>query len=158
MAKAYYECSFAYIEVVEEDGIITECNFNQVMPAGEKILKPPTPLLAEAISQLDEYFRGKRKKFDLPLKVCGTPFQQKVLKEVMKVPFGKTASYQEIAERIGNPKAVRAVGTANRNNSVPLLIPCHRIISKSGEVRGGQRKESVKLMLLRYENPRFGEK
>ena len=157
MPKAYYNCRFAYIEVAEEDGIITECNFFQKMPAEAKNTKSSTPLLAEAVKQLDEYFKGNRKKFVLPLKVNGTPFQQKVLKEVMKVPYGKTASYSEIAERIGNPNAVRAVGTANKINCVPLLIPCHRIIAKNGHVRGGESKQAVKTSLLKHENPNFGD-
>jgi len=157
VTKAYYDCRFAYVEVAEEDGVITECNFLQKMPAGTKKIAPTTTLLTEAVKQLDEYFKGNRRRFDLPLKVNGTPFQQKVLKEVMKVPFGKTASYSEIAERIGSPNAVRAVGTANKINCVPLLIPCHRIIAKNGNVRGGKSKQAVKTFLLKHENPNFGD-
>lgn len=89
-----------------------------------------------AIFQLREYFQGERKNFDLPLALEGTDYQLKVWKAVTQVPFGETTSYQEIANRIGNPKSVRAIGQANKANKLPIIIPCHRIIGKNGAMTG----------------------
>ena len=90
----------------------------------------------EARRQLDEYFAGKRREFDLPLKPTGTEFQLQVLEELQKIPYGITCSYRDIAERIGRPKAVRAVGAANGRNPIPVSIPCHRVIGASGALPG----------------------
>lgn len=93
-------------------------------------------LCGEAISQLEEYFAGKRKTFDLPLSVEGTEFRKSVWRALQEIPYGEVRSYGEIAEMIGNPKAVRAVGQANRSNQMPIIIPCHRVIGKSGNLVG----------------------
>lgn len=93
-------------------------------------------LCKEVIIQIDEYFKGKRKIFDLPLSFKSTQFRQKVWNALCTIPYGKTQSYQQIAEAIGNPKGVRAVGQANKSNPIPLIIPCHRVIGKSGKLVG----------------------
>lgn len=93
-------------------------------------------LLHEACRQLDEYFRGKRRQFDLPLGYTGTPFQESVWRELQRIPYGEMRSYEDIAVKIGNPKAVRAVGQANNRNPILLLIPCHRVIHKNGDISG----------------------
>ncbi len=90
----------------------------------------------ELNKQLKEYFEGKRKDFDLPLLLQGTEFQQKVWKELQKIPFGSTRSYQEQAIALGNPKAIRAVAKANGDNRISIIIPCHRVIGKNGELVG----------------------
>ena len=103
----------------------------------------------ELNKQLKEYFEGKRKDFDLPLILNGTEFQQKVWKELQKIPFGSTRSYQEQAIALGNPKAIRAVAKANGDNRIAIIIPCHRVIGKNGELVGyGGRKQ----FLLNLEN------
>ncbi len=94
------------------------------------------PILSESIRQLQQYFSGERREFDLPLEPRGTPFQKKVWQALQTVPFGKTASYKTIAEQIQNPKAVRAVGMANSRNPIPIIIPCHRIIGSNGKLTG----------------------
>lgn len=87
--------------------------------------------------QIVEYFNGKRKEFDVPLHIlCGTPFQRKCWEALCKIPYGETRSYQEQAIIIGNEKAVRAVGGANHNNPISIIIPCHRVIAKSGSLSG----------------------
>lgn len=91
---------------------------------------------AEAVKQLDAYFAGELKDFDLPLAPAGTPFQQSVWQALLTVPFGATASYGEIAQGIGNPKACRAVGLANGQNPIAIIIPCHRIIGSNGKLTG----------------------
>ncbi len=93
-------------------------------------------LLSEAIRQLQQYFSGERQQFDLPLDMQGTPFQKSVWQALQAVPFGKTASYKDIAVAIGNPKAVRAVGLANKRNPIPIIVPCHRIIGSNGKLTG----------------------
>lgn len=86
--------------------------------------------------QIDEYFEGKRKKFDIPLSIDGTEFQMKAWKALIKIPFGKTVSYEHQAEVIGNSKAVRAVAKANGDNRISIIIPCHRVIGKDGNLTG----------------------
>ena len=109
--------------------------------------------------QLEEYFAGRRKAFDVLLDWSGTPeFQQLVWRALLDIPFGETVAYSDIANRIGHPKAVRAVGLANRNNPVAIVVPCHRVIGKAGELRGYFYGLDAKMLLLRHENPvRFAE-
>jgi methylated-DNA-[protein]-cysteine S-methyltransferase len=94
------------------------------------------PILVSAESQLQEYFQGKRQKFDLPLESSGTEFQEKVWKALRKIPFGQTWSYKKLATTIGNPKACRAVGAANGKNPLSIVVPCHRVIGAQGSLTG----------------------
>jgi len=105
----------------------------------------------DVIKQLKEYFSGARKRFDLPLHVMGTEFQKRVWRQLCQVPFGQTASYKEIAEKIGNPKAMRAVGQANHQNLIPIIIPCHRIIGANGDLVGFGGGVALKRFLLSHE-------
>jgi methylated-DNA-[protein]-cysteine S-methyltransferase len=107
--------------------------------------------LAKARQQLQEYFAGDRKDFDLPLQFDGTEFQVKVLNALQKIPYGETVSYGEIARRIGKPKAVRAVGAANGRNPIPIVVPCHRVIGSSGDLTGFGGGLDTKEALLRLE-------
>jgi len=102
--------------------------------------------------QFVEYFSGKRKSFEIGLDLNAPPFYSKALKEVYKVPYGKTATYQDIAIRCGNPKAVRATGSANANNPLPIVIPCHRILNTGGNLGGYGGKLERKVFLLELEN------
>ena len=94
------------------------------------------PLTAEAFRQLDEYFAGNRRAFDLPLKPAGTPFQLRVWAALRRIPYGKTATYGEIAAAVGCPKGARAVGMANNRNPIAIFIPCHRVIGADGKLVG----------------------
>jgi len=91
-----------------------------------------SPILKEAALQIDEYLLGKRMTFSLSLKTEGTDFQKRVWNEIAKIPYGETASYSEIAKRIGSPNAYRAVGNACNSNPIPLIIPCHRVVASNG--------------------------
>ena len=102
----------------------------------QKALLQTTELLSMATIQLDEYFQGKRTTFSLPFKLTGTPFQLAVWKELQNIPYGKTTSYKEIAQKINKPKAYRAVGMANNKNPLPIIIPCHRVIGSNGKLIG----------------------
>ena len=92
--------------------------------------------LPAAVRQLKEYFAGTRREFDLPLKMQGSEFQQRVWRELTKIPFGKTWSYGQLAKRIGNPNGSRAVGLANGRNPIAVIVPCHRVIGANGSLTG----------------------
>ena len=109
-------------------------------------------LIKETCHQLSEYFEGTRKYFDLPINPQGTIFQKKVWKELSKIPYGQTRSYKDIAHAIGNPKAYRAVGMANNKNPITIIIPCHRVIGKNGDLTGYAGGLNLKKQLLDNEN------
>lgn len=92
--------------------------------------------LAETVRQLSQYFEGTRREFDLPLRMAGTAFQQRVWRELTEIPYGTTWSYGELAKRIGKPSASRAVGLANGRNPISILVPCHRVIGADGSLTG----------------------
>lgn len=108
-------------------------------------------ILKEAAKQIKDYIEGKRTEFDIPLDTKGTPFQQQVWDELCRIPFGKTISYRELAKRIKNPKAVRAVGSANGKNSICVIIPCHRVIAADGSLGGFSAGLDIKKRLLAIE-------
>ena len=107
-------------------------------------------VLQRACEQLHEYFCGKRQVFNLPLAAQGTAFQQQVWRALQNIPFGQLCSYSDIAERIGKPRAVRAVGAANGKNPIPIVVPCHRVIGSDGKLTGyaGGLKAKQKLLEL----------
>lgn len=110
-------------------------------------------LCKEVIKQIDEYFNKKRKYFDLKLNINTTEFRNKVYNELLKIPYGETRSYSDIAKEIGNEKAVRAIGQANKCNKIPIIIPCHRVIGKNGKMVGyAGDKIDIKEILLNLEN------
>ena len=106
----------------------------------------------ETIRQLQAYFRGELKEFNLPLALEGTPFQRRVWKNLLAIPYGKTISYGQLADRIGRPKAVRAVGLANGQNPIPIIIPCHRVIGSNGKLTGYGGGLPIKEKLLALES------
>ncbi|MCW5822810.1 MAG: methylated-DNA--[protein]-cysteine S-methyltransferase [Cyanobacteria bacterium TGS_CYA1] len=108
-------------------------------------------LFEQAQSQIEQYFKGERKSFDLAIKPNGTEFQKKVWGELCKIPFGKTISYKELAVRCGNPNASRAVGMANSKNPISLIVPCHRVIGENGSLTGYAGGLSSKEYLLKLE-------
>jgi methylated-DNA-[protein]-cysteine S-methyltransferase len=106
----------------------------------------------EVIRQLQAYFHGELQAFDLPLALEGTDFQLRVWNALRTIPYGETISYTQLAERIGNPKAVRAVGLANGGNPIPIIVPCHRVIGSDGSLTGFGGGLSTKKKLLDLEN------
>jgi methylated-DNA-[protein]-cysteine S-methyltransferase len=110
--------------------------------------------IAEAVLQLREYFSGHRKDFDLPLAPQGTAFQRGVWRRLQEIPYGETISYGELAKRVGNPKASRAVGAANGQNPIPIVIPCHRVIGSNGKLTGFGGGLPTKEALLALEKQR----
>ena len=108
---------------------------------------------ADVAEQLGEYFAGERRGFDLDLDLRGTPFQLDVWRALREIPYGDTVSYGDIARQIGRPKAVRAVGTANGSNPIPVIVPCHRVIGASGKLTGFGGGLEAKSYLLNLESP-----
>ena len=137
------------ILAIAADGeYLTNLVFGNCVPDAQK---GSSSVLDNAVSQLNEYFAGTRKRFDLPLKFSGTEFQNRVWCELQNIPYGKTISYKELAEKTGNIKACRAVGMANNKNPIPIIVPCHRVIGASGKLTGYAGGLEVKKFLLELE-------
>lgn len=115
-------------------------------------------ILTTTQKQLEEYFRGKRKLFNIPLAPEGTDFQKKVWSALLKIPYGKTQSYADIAKSIKKPKACRAVGSANGKNPLWIIVPCHRVITSAGKIGGYAGGVNMKKHLLKIEGTSFDEK
>ena len=109
------------------------------------------PILVEARQQLNDYFCGELNSFSMPLAAKGTEFQKQVWHALTQIPYGQTCSYQDVANAIGNPNAVRAVGLANGKNPISVIVPCHRVIGKSGKLTGYAGGLAVKKALLELE-------
>lgn len=137
------------VTVMEEGGKIIYIKFR---PDTGEAVKKETPVIKEAFRQLSDYFDGELKEFDLPLKLAGTPFQLKIWEALQTIPFGETRSYGEIAKQTGNAKASRAVGMANHNNPIAIVVPCHRVIGANGSLTGYGGGLPIKQQLLELEN------
>jgi methylated-DNA-[protein]-cysteine S-methyltransferase len=114
--------------------------------------KQNPPIIQQIRSQLDEYFAGKRKRFEIPLLTQGTEFQKQVWEELQNIPYGKTISYAQLAQAVDRPKACRAVGSANGRNRIAIIIPCHRVIASDGTLGGYAYGLEIKKKLLDLEN------
>lgn len=139
------------VRIIEEDGfIISVHTMQEIESMSDDIVYRETEILLSAKKQLEEYFAGIRKNFDLPLKPKGTPFQLLVWEQLKQIPYGETRSYGEIAKAIGNPKASRAVGGANNKNPIGIIVPCHRVIGANGKLVGyaGGLDMKEKLLML----------
>ena len=137
-----------FLTIACENGFITDVVFDADFPDGEI---GSSPLLDTAVSQLNEYFAGARKTFDLPIRLYGTEFQKHVWNELQKIPYGETISYKTLAKRVGNEKACRAVGMANNKNPIPIITPCHRVVGSNGNLTGYAGGLDVKKFLLDLE-------
>lgn len=149
--KAYYMSKIGMLKICGNEEGISLISFIENKDIKETPLEKIHPSLINCINQLNLYFEGKLKEFDVKLNIEGTEFQKKVWKELMKIPYGKTVSYLDIAKAIGNEKAVRAVGGANNKNKLPIIIPCHRVIGKNGSLIGYTGGLPKKEWLLKHE-------
>lgn len=145
-----YHTEIGCITILEKNKKIIKILVNQPIQE-ETYIVSETPFIHETYQQLSEYFQGKRKKFTIPLNPHGTRFQKKVWKELLKIPYGTTCTYQDIAKKIGHPKAYRAVGNANHQNPIPILIPCHRVVGKNNKLTGYTLGLPIKEYLLQLE-------
>lgn len=147
--NAYYRINEYGIKIGYDEEAIRSLEFS------EEFSGISSPLSDLGAAQLREYFEGERKVFDLPLKISGTPFQEMVWGELLKIPYGETRSYKDIATSIGNPKASRAVGMANNRNKIAIIIPCHRVIGANGSLTGYAGGLDIKEKLLLLEKKAF---
>lgn len=139
-----------YIDITGDDaGISSICINNNRSLASELIPED----LKECVNQLSTYFKGELQTFNLKLNPEGTDFQKKVWNQLQLIPFGKTISYQDLAERLGNPKTIRAAANANGKNPIWIVIPCHRVIGKDGTLTGYAGGLHRKQWLLEHESP-----
>jgi methylated-DNA-[protein]-cysteine S-methyltransferase len=146
--NAYYSSEIGLIEIKGTEEAILSVNFVDDKSTGSPDVPP---CVKECVEQIDEYFNGKRKKFTIEIQLQGTDFQKKVWKQLMKIPYGETVSYKDIAVSIGNKKAVRAVGGANNKNKIAIIVPCHRVIGSDGDLVGFGGGLWRKEWLLRHE-------
>ena len=147
----FYKTEIGNIMIAEDGKSITNLYFKEESELKEEYVIKETELIKEAFKQLKEYFQGNRKFFELPLEPSGTEFQRKCWKALLEIPYGHTRSYGEIAKRIGNPKASRAVGLSNNRNPISIFIPCHRVIGANGKLVGYAGGLNVKEYLLNLE-------
>jgi methylated-DNA-[protein]-cysteine S-methyltransferase len=152
-SKAVYVSPIGTIEIVGTAENILALDFIE----GESKGDPKVPdCLLSCVEQIDEYFKGSRRVFSLPLKTEGTAFQQLVWRQLERIPYGAVASYGDVARAIGKPKACRAVGSANHNNPIAIIIPCHRVIGSDGSLTGYGGGLWRKEWLLNLEANRLG--
>ncbi len=159
----YYKTPIGTAEIVgDEDGIqsisVLDKDFSTPLRQAQcdtlEMTEGEIPsTLVECVNQLDEYFEGKRTEFDLKLNPKGTDFQQQVWKELLNIPYGKTRTYLEQTKKIGDPKAIRAVASANGKNPIWIVIPCHRVIGSDGSLTGYAGGVWRKKWLLEHESP-----
>jgi methylated-DNA-[protein]-cysteine S-methyltransferase len=142
-----YDTMLGSVTFVEEDGALLAISTSRLYEG----ICQETDTIKEAHQQLTEYLKGERKTFDLPLNLKGTDFQKQVWMALCDIPYGETRSYKQIAESIGNPKAVRAVGMANNRNPLLIVVPCHRVIGANGKLVGYGAGIEKKEFLLRLE-------
>jgi len=133
MPTIYYQTPIGFASITEEDNFITSIYLHD---EEFEITIPETPLLKKAVQQLDEYFAGNRKNFDLPVKQQGSDFQQKVWDQLLKIDYGKTISYLQQSKFMHNPLAIRAIASANGKNHLIIVVPCHRVIGSDGSLTG----------------------
>jgi len=131
----FLETEMGRLGIAEQNGAVSDV-FHCADTSLSGALESETPLLLKAGRQIEQYLAGVRRSFDLKLQLSGTDFQQRVLKAVLAIPYGQTRSYRQIAEDVGHPRAARAVGSANRDCPISILIPCHRVIRSDGSLAG----------------------
>lgn len=157
-----YNEKIGYLEIIEEKYGISEISFLGNIDIDKRKnlynISTESPLTKKCSKQLEEYFSGKRKKFNIKLDIIGTEFQKECWNSLLKIPYGETISYSDESKIIGKEKAVRAVGSANGKNSIPIIIPCHRVVSKDGSLggysgggEGGNKGIEIKKYLLELE-------
>ncbi|NCC80853.1 MAG: methylated-DNA--[protein]-cysteine S-methyltransferase [Clostridia bacterium] len=150
----FYQFPIGTIGIGETEGCISDIIFSEKDTPPEYEIKE-TPVILESKKQLEEYFAGTRKCFDLPIKFTkGTDFQKKIWETLLKIPYGETCSYKKIAEMAGHPKASRAVGGANNKNPISIIVPCHRVIGANGSLVGYGGGLNIKEALLNLEKGR----
>ncbi len=145
----FYETIIGYLTISADEQGITDVSFGKRNPV--HAVCEETPVIKQAVSELQEYFEGRRQEFTVPLHPQGTDFQLRVWQVLRTIPYGKTWSYKQVATAAGNPNASRAVGMANNRNPIAIIIPCHRVIGANGRLVGYAGGLDVKEKLLQIE-------
>jgi methylated-DNA-[protein]-cysteine S-methyltransferase len=153
MPLVYYRSPIGITRIVEEDGFISSIS---ALDEEHEVTPAPTPVLQTAIDQLEEYFKGERKVFDLPLKQHGTSFQQQVWDELMRINYGSTITYAQQSNQMNSPLAIRAIAAANGKNHLWIVVPCHRVIGSDGSLTGYAGGLWRKKWLLEHEASTLG--
>lgn len=148
---SYYETKIGRLGIAEENNCITDLYFESETISNGDFVEDESEILKEAGKQLQEYFKGMRKNFSLPLAPEGTEFMKKVWNALIDIPYGETRSYKEIAEKTDSKLAYRAVGLANNKNPIPIIIPCHRVIGSNKKLVGYGGGLEIKEYLLKLE-------
>lgn len=133
-------------------GLTPEIGWNRLKKRFNILIEQENDIINKTQYQLDEYFDGIRQKFDIPIFLDGTEFQKSAWNALLKIPYGKTISYQEQAKNTGSPRAIRAIGGANGANPISIVVPCHRVIGKSGKLTGYASGVDIKRFLLELES------
>lgn len=133
MPIVYHRTPVGIARITEDEGYISSIS---ALDEEHEVTSPSTPLLQAAITQLDEYFAGSRKIFDMPIKQQGTPFQQQVWEQLLQIKYGSTISYAQQSNQMNSPLAIRAIAAANGKNSLWIVVPCHRVIGSDGSLTG----------------------
>lgn len=150
MSIFFYDTDIGKIGIEEKDGFIVKVHFgSDTSFKGEDIKE--TAVINKAYIELNNYLKGDIKEFTIPLKVDGTEFMKEVWNGLLKIPYGETLSYKELGEKIGRPKAARAIGLACNKNPIPIFIPCHRIVGSNGDLTGYLGGLNIKKKLLEIE-------
>ena len=133
MAEVYYQTPVGFAHITADDDFITKISIRDDV---HEVKLVTSPVLNLAIKQLDEYFAGERKIFDLPIKQPGTDFQQRVWQHLLQIPYGVTISYAQMSNQMKSPLAIRAIAAANGKNNLWIVVPCHRVIGSNGSLTG----------------------
>jgi len=148
MRFALVDTPLGQLTLASSDGRLSSIHFGRSVPGGAELDAASNRVF---IQQIDEYLQGTRTEFDFPLDLNGTPFQLAVWKQLLAIPYGETRTYGEIAKQIGKPGAARAVGMANHDNPIPIVVPCHRVIGHNGSLTGYGGGLHIKRQLLTIE-------
>lgn len=150
MSIFFYDTDIGKIGIEEKDGFIVKVHFGSDTSFKDEDIKE-TAVINKAYIELNNYLKGDIKEFTIPLKVDGTEFMKEVWNGLLKIPYGETLSYKELGEKIGRPKAARAIGLACNKNPIPIFIPCHRIVGSNGDLTGYLGGLNIKKKLLEIE-------
>ena len=152
---SYFESPIGFIEIIADKNNLKSVNFIEELPEEKR---KGNKITISTRKQLKEYFAGKLKKFNVPISFNGTEFQNKVWKALTGIPYGSVVTYSDISKIIGNDKSVRAVGSANAKNPISIIVPCHRVIAKSGKLSGYAGGIERKEWLIEHEAKTIGKK
>jgi methylated-DNA-[protein]-cysteine S-methyltransferase len=148
MERHHYHSPVGWLEIAAGDAAITTL---RILSKPDNIIRSSHPIIAQCCQELDEYFSGRRRHFEVNVSLAGTDFQTKIWKTLQQIPYGTTISYAALAREAGHPRACRAAGSANGKNPVAIIVPCHRVIAADGTLGGYAYGLAIKKALLDLE-------